>query len=155
MTDPVVYRTQFNNSKQRNSQIRLQRVTQKFKKSTGQFWSGFMSYFTDKNKSFQTLFWILDSTSINIFNSYKLERKLKEIPLYSIVSAVLTGMDSVREDSVDEKKCLFMLKTVNEIFYCGNGKEDRNSKDNVRARNFFNIFKMVYLPYGNRNGGKK
>ena len=153
MPDPVVYRTQFNNSKKGNSQIRLQRVTQKFKKTTGQFWSGFITYFTNKNKSFQIHFWILDSISINIFTSYKLEKKLKEIPLYSIVGAVLTGMDLVREDSVDEKKCLFMLKTVNEIFYCGNGKEDRNSNDNVRARNFFNIFKMVYLPYGNRNGG--
>ncbi len=152
--ETVSSRNRYNKSKKQSSQIRLQRVSQKFKKTTGQFWSGFMTYYTNENKNFQTHYWKLDSTSINIFISYKLERKLKEIPLNSIVNVVLTGMNLSREDSGDENKCLFMLKTENEIFYCGNGKEDQNSTMNVLARNFFNIFKMVYLPYGNRNGGK-
>ncbi len=142
-------------SRKQSSQIRLQRVSQKFKKTTGQFWSGFMTYYTNESKNFLTHYWKLDSSSINIFISYKMEKKLKEIPLNSIVNVSLTGINLNREDSGDANKCLFMLKTENEVFYCGNGKEDQNSTMNVLARNFFNIFKMVYLPYGNRNGGKK
>jgi len=151
--DTVTSRNRYKSKKQ-SSQIRLQRVSQKFKKTTGQFWSGFMTYYTNENRGFQTHYWKLDSTSISIFISYKLEKKLREIPLDSIVNASLSGMSLNREDSGDSNKCLFILKTDNEIFYCGNGKEDQNSTMNVLARNFFNIFKMVYLPYGNRNGGK-
>jgi serine/threonine protein kinase len=44
-----------------------------------------------------------------------------------------------------------MLKTDKETYYCGNRDEDENAPLNVLARTFYNIFKMVYMPYNANN----
>ena len=136
----------------KHKQSRVYRISQKIKKTTGYFWSGYMTYYTNENQQFVTHYWKLDSACIYVFSSYKLEKRLKEIPIGSIVKATLSGVNIVREDAVNDRKCLFVLRTENEIYYCGKGNEDPNTAMNVLARNFYNVFKMVHLPYGNRNG---
>ena len=54
------------------------------------------------------------------------------------------------EEFINGQKCLFMLITDNDTYYCGMDSADTNNTMNVLARNFYNIFKMAYLPYGNR-----
>lgn len=140
------------NKKSKNGpQICLQRISQRVKKTDGFFWSGHMFYYTKSDPKVVTYYWRLDSQAINIFNSYRLEKNLKNIPLSSIKKALICGL---RPDSVEEfingQKCLFMLITENDTYYCGmDGSETQNTM-NVLARNFYNIFKMAYLPYGNR-----
>ncbi len=102
-----------------------------------------------------THYWKLDSKSITIYDSYRLERLIQEIPLNVIKKASLCGLNmSNREDFINDQKCLFTLKTDIEVYYCGMGSSDPNVTMNVLARNFYNIFKMVYLPYSSRHGGK-
>ena len=77
----------------------------------------------------------------------KIERKIKEIPLNSIVKVVQSGMDAT--ENHNSIKYLFLIKTDEEVYYCGNGNESEDSPMNTLARQFYNIFKMVYLPYSN------
>ena len=135
----------------RNNKQSVYNISQKFKKTNGYFWSGDMTYYTNLNKRFQTHYWKLDSSCIYVFTSNKLEKRLKEIAIGSIVKATLSGVNKLRDDAANERKCLFVLRTENEIYYCGKGNEDHNTVMNVQARNFYNVFKMVHLPYGNNN----
>lgn len=119
-----------------------------------------MFYYTNKNHECITHYWKLDSKSIIIYDSYRLEKEIKQIPLESIKKANLCGLSisqatsSKDEHFINEQKCLFVLVTESEVFYCGMGNADQNSTMNVLARNFYNIFKMVYLPYGNRHSSR-
>jgi hypothetical protein len=66
-------------------------------------------------------------------------------------------MDADMQTMNTAKSCLFVIRTDDEAYYCGMGNADPNSTMNVLARNFYNIFKMVYLPYShaNRTGFRK
>ena len=76
---------------------------------------------------------------------------LKEIPLMSIKKAIQCGLNMSGEtESLSGQKCLFLLKTEAETYFCGMDAEIQNSM-NVLARNFYNIFKMAYLPYGSKS----
>jgi hypothetical protein len=117
----------------------------------------------------------LDSTSIKIYNSYRLERFLNEIRLEDIVKVTLCGINETTttttepstsyhyrsknssKDTKDKKgyRCLFILQTEDISYYCGIGGADHNNTMNVLARNFYNIFKMVYLPYANKYNGSQ
>lgn len=102
-----------------------------------------------------THYWKLDSQSITIYDSYRLEKKLQEILLTDIKKANLCGLSmNSKDELINGQKCLFILSTMYEVYYCGMGNADQNSTMNVLARNFYNIFKMVFLPYANRNGSK-
>jgi hypothetical protein len=61
------------------------------------------------------------------------------------------------DQTTNAKSCLFVIRTDEEAYYCGMDNTDPNSTMNVLARNFYNIFKMVYLPYShaNRTGFRK
>ena len=49
----------------------------------------------------------------------------------------------------DKVKCLFIIRVDNgQIYYCGNGNDNENTFENTMARSFFNMFKIVYLPFG-------
>ncbi len=87
-----------------------------------------------------THYWQLDSQTIHVYDTYKLENKLFEIQLNSIEKAMLS-------DSKQKIKCLFYMQTDKIIYYCGLDNSNPNDTMNQLARNFFNIFKMVYLPY--------
>jgi hypothetical protein len=101
-----------------------------------------------------THYWKLDSNSIVIYDSYRLEKKIKEIPLVNIRRAYLCGVN-MDPEQINTKNSLFIIRTETECLFCGTANADQNSTMNVLARNFYNIFKMVYLPYGNRNGFRK
>lgn len=94
----------------------------------------------------------MDTKSIKIYNSYRLEKILKEIPLETIKNAKLNGLNSKEENCINDQKCLYVLVASEEQYYCGMGNSDPNSAMNVLARNFFNIFKMVYLPFMGHQG---
>ena len=144
------------NLRKKNNQICLQRLSQRMKKTGEYFWSGYMYYYTNESQEFLTHYWKLDSTSIAIYDSYRLEKKLMEIELTSVRRAYLCGVSMLDPENANNvKNCLFVIRTDTEAFYCGMGNADPNSTMNVLARNFYNIFKMVYLPYGNRNGFRK
>lgn len=145
------YRQQPSKSK-KGSQICLQRISQRVKKTNGFFWSGHMFYYTNSNTEVVTNYWRLDSQAINIYDSYRLEKHLKELPLASIRTANICGMNpQIIEEFVNDQKCLFTLVTDDETYYCGMDSSDSSNTMNVLARNFYNIFKMAYLPYGNLN----
>lgn len=112
-----------------------------------------------------THYWKLDSSCITIYDSYRLEKVIRQILLTDIRKANLYGLSAfgsskdaaaaaVAAENANEQKCLFMITTDKEIYYCGMDNADQNSTMNVLARNFYNIFKMVFLPYCNRNGSK-
>ena len=145
----TTYRQQPSKTK-KGSQICLQRISQRVKKTDGFFWSGFMFYYTNSNTEVVTNYWRLDSQFINIYNSYRLEKHLKEIPLATIKTANICGMNPhIIEEFINDQKCLFTLVTDDETYYCGMDGSDSSNTMNVLARNFYNIFKMAYLPYGN------
>ena len=100
---------------------------------------------------FVTHYWKLDSQTIKIYDTYRLEKKLMEVQLANVEKASLCGINS-NDDYINDQKCLFILRTAEVIFYCGLGNTDQNNTMNQLARNFYNIFKMVYLPYGHRHG---
>jgi hypothetical protein len=138
----------------KKNQIGLQRLSQRVEKTSDYFWSGHMYYSTNLAPEPATHYWRLDATSITIYDSYRLKTELKKLLLVDIRRANLCGISAINnyEELSNEQKCLFILTTEHEIFYCGMGNTDQNSTMNVLARNFYNIFKMVFLPYGNRNG---
>jgi len=96
-----------------------------------------------------TNYWRLDSVAINIYDSYRLEKHIEEIPLLSIKKANICGMNpDTIEEFINDQKCLFTLVTESKTYYCGMDGSESSNTMNVLARNFYNIFKMAYLPYG-------
>ena len=93
----------------------------------------------------------MDSQSIKIYDSYKLEKKLAEINLANIEKASLCGIYS-NDVFINDQKSLFILRTTEAVYYGGMGNTDHGNTMNNLARNFYNIFKMVYMPYGHRHG---
>ena len=141
-------------SRTKSSHIGLQRLSQRVKKTSGYFWSGHMIYYTKSNTEFTTHYWKLDAKSINIYDSYRLEKKLKTIELENIKKANLCGvLPNAKDECINDQKCLFILRTDNDDYYCGLGGTNSNSTMNILASNFYNMFKMVFLPYGGRNSG--
>jgi hypothetical protein len=141
-----------NNQAHRSKNIGVYRVSQKFKKTSGSFWTGHMYYFTSDMPQFVIYYWKLDSQSIVVYDTYKMENQLKLIMLESIKSATLCSVNrSYSDNQYYSQKCIFMLKTDKETYYCGNRDEDENAPLNVLARTFYNIFKMVYMPYNANN----
>lgn len=143
-------------SRTKSSHIGLQRLSQRVKKTSGYFWSGHMIYYTKSNTEFTTHYWKLDAKSINIYDSYRLEKKLKTIELENIKKANLCGvLPNAKDECINDQKCLFIIRTDNDDYYCGLGGNNSNSTMNILASNFYNMFKMVFLPYGGRNSENK
>jgi hypothetical protein len=95
-----------------------------------------------------THYWRLESQFISIYESFRLEEKLKEILLSNIKRVIQCGLTSYSmNECINNQKCLYMLCTDEEAFFCGMANADLNQTMNVLARNFFNIFKIVHLPY--------
>ena len=98
-----------------------------------------------------THYWKLDSQSIKIYESYRAENHLTEIQLADIEKASLCGIYS-NDVFLNDQKSVFIIRTSEAVYYGGIVNTDQNQSMNQLARNFYNIFKMVYLPYGHRHG---
>jgi hypothetical protein len=58
-----------------------------------------------------------------------LEKKLKEINLSEIRKATLCGLSiNSKEDYLNDQKCLFILWTENESFFCGVDNMEQNNR---------------------------
>ena len=132
--------------------------------SSSSYWSGYINYFT-LNDCDQFIYhiWQLYADCIKIYEKepFKPERKIKEIPLSSIVKVKQAGLDDTDtiQDSKMPLRYLFLLETnENEIYFCGKGKinenDSINKSKNELVRRFFDMFKMVYLPYENKSINK-
>jgi hypothetical protein len=111
-----------------------------------------MFYFTYESPQFVTHYWKLDSQSIIVYETYKMENQLKLIPLENIKNATLCSINKNNNDNqYYSQKCIFLLKTDKETYYCGTREHDENAPLNVLARTFYNIFKMVHMPYNANN----
>ena len=126
---------------------KVSRVSQKIPKTGGSFWSGFIYYYTKKYQQHMNHYWKLDSGAIHVYNKdmNKAEKKLYEIPLISISKVAQSGINT--EEIRAPVKYLFLLKTDNEIYFCGDGTQMDETPMNALAKQFYNIFKLVYLPY--------
>jgi len=131
-------------------QSRVSRVSQKFQKTGDSYWSGYITYYTAQYQQFVTHYWKLSSLSIAVFikDLNKNEKKLKDIPLISIVKVAQSGINA--DEFRAPVRFLFVLKTDEEIYFCGDGNQSENSPMNSLAKQFYDIFKMVYLPYENK-----
>jgi len=78
-----------------------------------------------------------------------LEKKKGVIPLISIVKVRQSGIDV--DSFKTSLKYLFSLETKNDVYFCGDGNQSDETAWNTLVKQFFNIFKMVYLPFGNRS----
>ena len=124
------------------SLIGVRRVSQRVRKSKNFFWQGSMAYATNDSQQILVNYWQLDSQKIHVYENSQLRVKLFEIPLNTIQKAVLVDVDQPKY------KCLFYLKTANNIFNCGlDTKRYPSCVENQWARNFYNIFKMAYIPF--------
>lgn len=137
-------------TQKQQKQSRVSRVSQKFKKTGDSYWAGYITYYTAQYQTFVTHYWKLTSLSINVFfkDLNQIEKKIKDIPLSSIVKVAQSGINA--DEFRAPVKFLFVLKTDDEIYFCGDGAQNENSPMNSLARQFFDLFKMVYLPYGNK-----
>jgi len=134
-----------------NLSVQVNRLSQKLQKTGESFWAGYITYHTKEYPQFIIHFWKLDSDSIKILvkdMNNKSEKKIKEIPLNSIIKVRQSGIDV---DEFKTLKHLFSLETNDDVYFCGDGKQSENSAMNSIAKQFFNIFKMVYLPYTSRS----
>ena len=130
--------------------IGVQRMSQRIRKTAGFFWQGHMSYSTSDDEHIVTHYWQLDSQKIHVYESNQLKTKLNEIMLNTIQRAILLDVSisaQFKDFKKPKSKCLFCLKTVNLIYNCGVDSQNPNCTENLLARNFYNIFKMVFLPY--------
>lgn len=100
---------------------------------------------------FKTNYWKLDAQSLTIYDSAKQEVKLKEIQIDQIKSASSADLD---DKFINDQKCLFIIKTNDETFFCGDGSMALYSSVNSAVRNFHNLLKMALLPFSNRKLGK-
>ncbi len=96
-----------------------------------------------------TRYWKLDSSSVHIFKSYREENSEDSFTLASVKSVNLCETDSSSpEDYINGQKCFFTLTTDVEKFYCGLERENNEKNTmNVLAGNFFNMFKIAYIPF--------
>lgn len=64
-----------------------------------------------------------------IYDTYRLEKKLKEIPLSEIRKATLCGVNiNLKDDYLNDQKCLFILWTETEAFFCGVDNMEQNNR---------------------------
>ena len=130
--------------------IGVQRMSQRIRKTAGFFWQGHMAYSTSDNEQIVTHYWQLDSQKILVYENNQLNNKLFEIMLSSIQRAILLDVShsiQFKDFKKPKSKCLFCLKTVNLVYNCGIDPQNPYCTENQLARNFYNIFKMVHLPY--------
>ena len=130
--------------------IGVQRISQRIRKTAGFFWQGHMTYSTSDNEQIVTHYWQLDSQKILVHDSNQLRAKLYEIPLTLIQRVFLIDVNQpmqFKDFKKPKNKCLFCLKTLTIIYFCGVDTQNPTCSENQLARNFYNIFKMVYLPY--------
>ena len=88
--------------------------------------------------------------SITIYNSPKQEVKLEEIQIDQIKSA--SSIDS-NDQFINDQKCIFIIVTNKDSYFCGDGNLSMYSSGNIAVRNFHNLLKMVLLPVGNKKLG--
>lgn len=141
----------FKQKSKTQKQSRVTRVSQKLQKTGDIFWKGFIPYHTKQFPELVAHYWKLDSESISIFvkDINNIEKKKHEIQLNSIVKVKQSGIDV--EECKASFKYLFLLETNDDIFFCGDGNHNEETLMNTVAKQFFNIFKMVYLPFGGRS----
>ncbi len=71
----------------------------------------------------------MDSKSILIFDTYRLEKKLNELNLSDIRKATLCGLNiNSKDDYLNDQKCLFILWTDNQSFFCGIDNSEQNNR---------------------------
>ena len=118
------------------------------------FFTGQIIYWTNESTKSNYHEWKLDATNIYIFTKQNAPQP-KQIPLKSIVKVTLMTSALMATDSSQKKRetmfdenCLFSLRTnENEIFYCGDSRAHDQSIESMVAKSFFNIFKIVYVPF--------
>ncbi len=109
--------------------IPLQRLVMsvRYKKSRGSkvLKVGWMTYFTKSNTEVRTHFWRLDTKNVAMFESESSDRVVVSISLHDILS-----IDSnIEPASAGQARhaYLFILKTNEEVYYCGQRDEfDQN-----------------------------
>jgi hypothetical protein len=92
-----------------------------------------------------------------VYDSFRSETLIKEIHLVSIKNAKMCELNGgpteiepltlANSQYINNQKCLFKLVTDDEVYFCGMDASDTKNTMNVLAKNFFNIFKMVYFPH--------
>ena len=120
------------------------------------FFTGLILYWTNESTKSNYHEWKLDTTNIYIFTKQNASQP-KQIPLKSIVKVTLmtsalmaNANDSTKKkrETMFDENCLFSLRTnENEIFYCGDSRAHDQSIENMVAKSFFNMFKIVYVPF--------
>ena len=118
-----------------------------------QYWVSHIRYFTLNDCQFKTNIWQLYADSIKIYEKDPYGPEIiKEILLSSIVKVKQTGLDAKDIKQDHDLKYLFLLETnENEIYFCGDRNREINDSMNELVRRFFDMFKMVYLPYENKS----
>lgn len=92
-------------------------------------------------------YWILTANKLTIHKSDRSKNiSLDEIDLASVKSSNLCGVDS-KEKYFKKQKCYFKIETDRDIYYGGVDPNLTTDSMNVLASNFYNMFKIVYLPY--------
>ena len=106
-----------------------------------------MTYSTSENEQICCHYWQLDSQRIHVYESILHKNKLFEIMLNSIQRVILLNVNqNAKEIKYPKENCLFCLKTNTILYSCGiYDHEDSNLIHD--GKNFYNIFKYVFLPY--------
>ena len=72
------------------------------------------------------------------------------IQLSDIKNANVCGLLNGKNDQfINDQKCYFTLETSDDKYYCGLDYSDVGSTMNILAGNFFNMFKMAFIPFQN------
>ena len=115
-----------------------------------------MYFFFIVLKKVVTRYWKLNSKSIHIYKTYREETSLETIALADIKKVNLCGTESsVEEDYINSQKCFLTLTTDINKYYCGLDRENNEENTmNILAGNFFNMFKMAYIPFEDKQSIK-
>lgn len=96
---------------------------------------------------YSTHFWKLESQIIKVFQTSRMEKQLFEIPLEAIdlIKQNLNNVVTYRTTNIlqNNSDYVFLIQTNGFTYYCGLNYS--TLRDNAQC--FYNMLKMVYLPF--------
>lgn len=147
------YETKY--KKNKTNLVVLQRMSQKIRKTNDLFWKGHMIYSKNTDMQIYTHYWTLDNKKINVYETWKLNKKLFDISLESIIRAsTWSNSDELRYKKNSEHIPLYYIEIPKCVIFCGLDNVPSHPL-NQTTRNFYNIFKIVFLPYNTFKGRSK